>query len=208
MRIGIFGGAFNPVHNGHINLIEAQKRFMQLDKIIIVPTAFPPHKSSENLASADDRINMLSLVIHNKDNFSVDITDSLEISDIEFKRKGKSYTYYTLKAIRKLYPSDDLFLLIGSDQFLSFKNWYRYKSILKMASVVAIVRENNERESVRKYLEENQKEFFYNCAVCVCKPVVVSSSEIREKIKKNEDISALVPAEVSEYVKDKGLYIV
>ncbi len=208
MRIGIFGGAFNPVHNGHLKLIEFQIRANQLDKVIIVPTALPPHKSADHLVDAEDRMNMLSLAVRDKNNFETDVTDKLEISDIEFKLKGKSYTYNTLKKLKKVYPSDDFFLLIGSDQFLAFKSWYRYKDILKMASVVAVAREEHEQEKLRNFLLENQDDFLHNCALLIFKPVVVSSSEIREKVKNREDISSLVPEKVKEYIIEKELYIV
>lgn len=208
MRIGIFGGAFNPVHNGHLKLIEFQIRANQLDKVIIVPTALPPHKSADNLIDAEDRMNMLSLAIKDKNNFETDVTDKLEISDIEFKFKGKSYTYNTLKKLKKVYPIDDFFLLIGSDQFLAFKSWYRYQDILKMASVVAVAREEHEQEKLRNFLLENQDDFLHNCALLIFKPVVVSSSEIRKKVKNREDISSLVPEKVKEYIIEKGLYIV
>ena len=199
MRIGIFGGAFNPVHNGHINLAKSYFESLSLDKLLIVPTANPPHKTAVGLASEDDRLNMLSLAFKDM--------DKVELSDIEFQREEKSYTYDTIKELRKIYPNDELFLIIGDDQFLSFDKWYKYKDLLSEVVLCTAAREENKREEIIDFAEtllsKNQNYFLADF-----EPVVVSSSEIREKIKKNEDISALVPAEVSEYVKDKGLYIV
>lgn len=199
MRIGIFGGAFNPVHNGHINLAKSYFESLSLDKLLIVPTANPPHKTAVGLASEDDRLNMLSLAFKDM--------DKVELSDIEFQREEKSYTYDTIKELRKIYPNDELFLIIGDDQFLSFDKWYKYKELLSEVVLCTAAREENKREEIIDFAEtllsKNQNYFLADF-----EPVVVSSSEIREKIKKNEDISALVPAEVSEYIKDKGLYIV
>ena len=110
MRIGIFGGAFNPVHNGHLHLIDSLSRFpmypsMQpVDKILIIPTANPPHRSSDGFADGNDRINMLRLAL--EDNTKA------EVSTIEFELRGKSYTFNTLKALRKLYPNDEFYLFI------------------------------------------------------------------------------------------------
>lgn len=92
-KIGVFGGAFNPVHNGHINLALHYLNELELDKILFIPTASPPHKSDDDFAPKEDRINMLSLAISSFDKF--------EISDIEFKLTGKSYTYLTLSELKK-----------------------------------------------------------------------------------------------------------
>ena len=199
MRIGIFGGAFNPVHNGHINLAKSYLKSLSLDKLILIPTANPPHKTAAGLACEEDRLNMLSIAFK--------AVDRVEISDIEFQRNEKSYTYDTVRELRKIYSDDALFLIIGDDQFLSFDKWYKYDELLSEVVLCTAAREKNKREEIIAFAEKllNGSSNYY---LADFEPVVVSSSEIREKIKKNEDISALVPAEVSEYIKDKGLYIV
>lgn len=198
MRIGIFGGAFNPVHNGHINLAENYLNAMALDKVIFIPTYKPPHKSDNELVSGQDRINMLSLALTDK---------RFEISTIEFEREQKSYTYDTLKELKKLYPDDSLYLIIGSDQFLSFDKWYRYKDILEMATLCSFPRENNDNE--RLEMLRYSKQLGAEDSIILDKPVYkVSSSEIREKIRQEQDISGLVPDAVEKYITEKGLYIV
>ncbi|MDE6412861.1 MAG: nicotinate (nicotinamide) nucleotide adenylyltransferase [Eubacterium sp.] len=199
MRIGIFGGAFNPVHNGHINLAKSYLESLSLDKLLLIPTANPPHKTAEGLADEEDRLNMLSIAFN--------AVDRVEISDIEFQRNEKSYTYDTVRELRKTYCNDEFFLIIGDDQFLSFDKWYKYNELLSEVVLCTAAREENKREEIIAFAEKllNGSSKYY---LADFEPVVVSSSEIREKIKKNEDISALVPAEVSEYIKDKGLYIV
>ncbi|MDE6723783.1 MAG: nicotinate (nicotinamide) nucleotide adenylyltransferase, partial [Eubacterium sp.] len=195
MRIGIFGGAFNPVHNGHINLAQSYLKSLSLDKLLIIPTANPPHKTSVGLASEEDRLNMLSLAFKDM--------DKVELSDVEFQREEKSYTYDTIKELRKIYPADKFFLIIGEDQFLSFDKWYRYKDLLSEVVLCTAAREENKREEMIAFAETllkgNQNYFLADF-----EPVVVSSSEIREKIKNSDDISSLVPADVCKYMKDKG----
>lgn len=208
MKIGIFGGAFNPVHNGHLFLLEQLAQFNQIDKLLIIPTANPPHKTGNNLAAAADRMNMLSLAVENAVSFKNGITDIIEISDIEFKLGGKSYTYNTLCELKKKYADDELFLFMGSDQFLAFKEWYRYSDILKLANVVAIAREVGEQEKLSRFLEENKDEFKHNASVFFTRPMIVSSTDIRSKVKNKQSISGLVPKEVENYIIEKELYSV
>ncbi len=199
-RIGVYGGAFNPVHNGHIRLALGYIEDLRLDKLIIIPTAVPPHKTAEGLVSGSDRINMLSLA-------AKDIPQ-IEISDIEFKRQGKSYTYLTLLDIRKLYPDADLFLIIGADQFLTFTTWYHYKDILSLVTLCTQARQDEaERLEMLDYAVNND-ELKGKYILSDREIYKVSSSEIRRKIRDGEDVSSLLPDGVYEYIKEKGLYIV
>lgn len=201
IKTGIFGGAFNPIHNGHLNLAKKYLEVLNLDRIIFIPTALPPHKTDRFLASKEDRFNMLELAISDCEEF--------EISDIEFQRQGKSYTYDTLCLLREKYPNDDFYLIIGADQFLTFNLWYRYRDILDIASICTAARENgNQREKIIDFsnkldgLDKNRFHLLNSDAV------EVSSSQIREKIKKGEDVSSLIPEKVYNYIVEKGLYSV
>lgn len=201
MNIAIFGGAFNPVHNGHLHLARELLKFVgtiePFDKLVIIPTANPPHKTNDGLISGEHRINMLKLAFEDFDN--------VEISTIEFESKEKSYTYNTLKKLKKIYPNDDFTLLIGSDQLFYFKKWYKYDKILKLADVVAITREECERQAVADFL--NDDELKGRVHALVSKPVVVSSTDIREKVRTGQDISSLVPKLVENYIKENKLYV-
>ncbi|MGN0523506.1 MAG: nicotinate (nicotinamide) nucleotide adenylyltransferase [Eubacterium sp.] len=197
MKIGIFGGAFNPVHNGHLHLVECYLEALKLDKVILIPTAVPPHKTAENLADKNHRINMLKLagLANNK----------IEISDIEFNRKGKSYTYDTLCRLKKIYPNDELFLIVGSDQFLHFQNWYRADDILSMVTLVTAAREENELSRLQSYKNENDN--MKNSVISNFSVVKVASSQIRKNIADGLDISTLVPPDVEKYIRDNKLYV-
>ena len=135
--------------------------------------------------------------------------EEFEISDIEFQRQGKSYTYDTLCLLREKYPNDDFYLIIGADQFLTFNLWYRYRDILDIASICTAARENgNQREKIIDFsnkldgLDKNRFHLLNSDAV------EVSSSQVREKIKKGEDVSSLIPEKVYNYIVEKGLYSV
>ena len=200
MRLGIFGGAFNPIHNGHLTLAKSYQESLGLDKVLFIPTAVPPHKTSQHLAPDVHRLNMARLAVTDNDSF--------EVSDIEFKRQGKSYTYDTLIQLKKIYPDSQMYLIIGADQFLSFHKWYKFDGILDMVTLCTSAREDEaEKKKILSYAEsiEQMKGKYFIADYPVVK---LSSSEIRDKIKKGEDISRLVPKGVYEYILEKGLYIV
>lgn len=196
MKIGIFGGAFNPVHYGHLNIADAFYEDLKLDKLLLIPTANPPHKSGAGLLSGEDRINMLRLAIENK---------PYEISTIEFERNDKSYTYNTLLELKKLYSEADLFLIIGADQIINFDKWYRYSDILDMVTLCASARENEEEKQIiiKSAQRLGIQDSFYMSSRAVLR---VSSSEIRDKIKNGSDVSKLLPKKVFDYISEKGLY--
>ena len=190
MKIGLFGGTFNPVHLGHVKLVENFKDKLNLDKVLVIPTAQPPHKEMAELVSSEDRINMCKIAF----------SHIAEVSDIEISRGGKSYTVLTLEELKKIYPDDELYFLVGSDMLLSFKRWYRWEDILSMCTLCATDR-NNE-ESCR----ETDPEFFRKIIFCDFEKTIVSSTEVREKIERKEDVSHLISEEVFNYIKEKGLY--
>lgn len=211
MRTGVFGGAFNPVHNGHLHLMEQLSRLpmypeMQpIDRLLIIPTADPPHRTGAEFADGQDRINMLHLALRDNTVFENGISyDKIEVSDIEFRLKGKSYTYHTLKALKKLYPEDEFYLFMGSDQLLSFKTWYKYNKIPALAQVVGFSRSKDDNEAVRQFLIENEE---LGIQAVIADPYEMSSTEIREAVKNGADISAFVPEAVAEYIKEHGLYV-
>lgn len=197
MKIGIFGGAFNPVHNGHIHLMNCYLNQLELDKIILIPTAVPPHKNSQELISGLHRINMLKIAVGNNPKF--------EISDIEFKRNGKSYTYDTLCQLKKIYPNDEFYLIVGSDQYLNFKSWYNFESILDLATLVTAAREENEYNALLCFKKENPA--FDNSVISSFNVVKVSSSQIRQLICEKSDVSSFLPDGVYSYIKEKELYV-
>lgn len=200
MKIGVFGGAFNPIHNGHLALAKCYYDSLALDKVLFIPTSVPPHKTADYLVSSADRMNMVRLAVGDHPAF--------EVLDIEFKRQGKSYTYDTLTELKVLYPDAELYLIIGADQFLTFHCWYNYKAILDMVTVCTSAREDEqEKQALLDYAKstvEMQGRYF----IADYPVIKLSSSEIREKVKNGKDISALVPEKVLEYIVEKGLYSV
>lgn len=199
MKIGIYGGAFNPVHNGHLHLAHGYQEAEQLDRILFVPTANPPHKSSADFASRADRVNMLRLALEKDSAF--------EISEIEFLRQEKSYTYDTICALRALYPQDHFYLIVGADQFFVFDQWYKAEEILSMVTLLSAPR-LNEEERRRMVQAKNTMPIFQGADVHLADISVLpmSSDEIRARVQAGVPIDGCVPKKVCEYIYRKGLY--
>lgn len=197
MKLGVFGGAFNPVHNGHTNLAAKYIEILKLDMLYLIPTANPPHRTGSDFAPAEARLDMLKAAFKGN--------DKVVVSDMEFRREGKSYTYDTVQILKSKYPQADIFLIVGEDQFFKFEEWYRYTDILKEVTLCTAAR----GESTRIKIAEFARQHFGSARVFIAdfEPVVVSSSEIRQKIKAKDDISGLVPGCVLDYINEKGLYV-
>ncbi|MGN0612381.1 MAG: nicotinate (nicotinamide) nucleotide adenylyltransferase [Porcipelethomonas sp.] len=195
-RIGLFGGSFNPIHNGHINLAVSVKDELLLDRVIFIPSGTAPHKSSEEYADAADRLEMCRLAVEDHPGF--------EVSDFEVSRTGKSYSIYTVRHFRELYPDDELFLMVGSDMLLSFESWYKYEEILRNVTLAAVSRSGtdfDELYNIAKRLGGCGKVIVVNNSV-----VPVSSTKLRKMIKNNENLSCYLNEKVVEYIMLRYLY--
>lgn len=196
MRIGIYGGSFNPVHNGHIHLALTAAEEMGLDKIYLVPSKRSPHRSSDEYVSDQDRTEMLRLACK--------VSDKLEVSTYELENDRVSYSVYTVRHFREIFPADELFLLIGSDMLLSFDSWYCYEEILENACICVVSRNEGDLDDLHKKAKELEK-----CGrifISRCRPVEVSSTEIRKKIAKNENFSCYLDKNVVQYIIMRELY--
>lgn len=191
-KTGIFGGAFNPVHNGHVRLAEEAVKQLKLKKLLIIPTFVSPHKNTA-LAPFEDRMEMCRKAFSH--------IEGAEICDIEKRLGGTSYTINTVRALKSERPEEQLFLLIGGDMLFSFGEWYKYESLLKETKVCAVARDNDSLVDMMEFANEMGR-----VRVLPTKAVEVSSTEIREKAARGGDISQLVPEAVADYIAEKGLY--
>ena len=196
MKIGMYGGSFNPPHNGHLHLAEEIGRRAELDKIIIIPSNISPQKSNNGNIDPVHRINMCKEVFD---------SSLFEVSDCEIRRGGRSFTVDTLTFLKELYPDDELYLFMGSDMLLSFHTWYRYEDILKMCTICAISRDDDESaEMLRHYAHtvlSRGKVLIFDI-----EPIEVSSSEIREKLKNGKSCKGLISEKTEKYIKENKLY--
>lgn len=200
MKIGIYGGTFSPVHCGHLLAAREFVRRTELDKLLIIPAAQPPHKEMQPPVSASDRLEMCRLAFEGMEN--------VEISDIEISRGGKSYTVDTVTELKKKYPDDELFLLVGTDMLLTFDRWYRYTDILSLCNLVYVRRETDSEldGEIFEKISFLEKQTGIKIRHIKIDPVEISSSELRQMLQDGEDTGNYLPEKVENFVKEKGIY--
>lgn len=197
MRIGIFGGSFDPVHKEHVRLAQAAIKGLSLDKLIVVPAGVPPHKQGKRLAPAEDRLTMCQIAFQD--------VKKAEVSDYEILQTGASYTYLTCQYFAKLYPGARLFWLVGTDMFWDFFRWKNPDVILSYARL-AVCRRNEGIENITAQQEAFKKAFNQTFEIIPYNGEAVSSTEIRARSILEMDFSHLVPFGVDDYIWGKGLY--
>ena len=201
MRIGIYGGTFNPIHRGHLTAAAAAARQLALDKLLLVPDAIPPHKPlPAGSAGAEDRLEMVRLC-------TGELPVPAEVTDLELRRQGASYTCDTLWALREQYPEDELFFLMGSDMFLSFETWHRPEEICRLATLAVFSRRTaDEAAAFARQKEKLEKAFSARVTVVVNPEVIeVSSTQLREELSRGRG-RAYLTEPVYGYILRKGLY--
>ena len=198
MRIAVYGGTFNPIHNAHLHWMRSFAEAMQFDRIILMPSHTPPHKSGKALASPEDRLAMCRLAVANE-------AFPVEVSEMEIRRGGASYTADTLEALHRENPQDELFLLMGEDMFLSLAKWYDPQRIFRYAKICAAPRSREGLANLAAY----EKTLAALGAQCFLKEIAylpVSSTMVREAVRARKSIRALVPEAVAAYIETHGLY--
>ena len=199
MRTGVFGGTFSPIHNGHIKAARSFLEEMKLDVLYVIPDRIPPHKQ---MSGNDDPYLRLEMV---KKAFEND--EKIVVSDTELKREGKSYTVETLPEFT---GNGELFMLCGTDMFLTFDKWYRFEDIFRMCTLVLMIREELTPE-LRAAIDGKKKLYTEKYGASLCElssePFPISSTELRGMIREGADCSAYIPDGVMEIIRAKGLYI-
>ena len=197
MRIGIFGGSFNPIHNGHLNVIKTAKDRLSLDRLIIMPAKVAPHKQNAQMADEKDRYEMCRLAVMN--------IDGAEVSDYEISKDEVSYSVITLRHFKELYPDAELCFIMGCDMLLYFKKWYKYEEILSLAALACYPRANGEIGQMETAAEELRK-LGGKVEIIGVIPFEVSSTQVRELVQSGRDISRYLPESVWKYIVENKLY--
>ena len=196
-RIALFGGTFDPIHNGHIDLARRFARLLSLDRVILMPTFVPPHKLRCEMAPAIDRLAMCRLACAPY--------AELEVSDLEINRRGASFTVLTLEQLHRQYPDSELFLLTGADMFLTLGTWYRFADIARMATLCAAPRDTADAAVLRTYARELEAQGA-RCEVAEFTLPAWSSTDVRERLRRGEDVRDRIPQAVAEYIAAHDLY--
>ena len=190
-RIGLFFGSFNPIHNDHLKLASFFLEKADLDLIWFLITPQNPWKKTTDLLDESERFKIVSkaLVSHPK----------FEVNSIEFQLPKPSYTYTTLTKLKKQYPEKVFKLILGADNLISFDKWKNYDKILNEFELLIYPRKTN--ESIPKKFLEHSKIFWSKAP-----NLIISSSEIRKKIREGDDVSTQIPIKSWEYIKENNFY--
>lgn len=203
MKVGIFGGTFNPIHAGHVRAAYEFLHSAGLDRLLVIPDKIPPHKQIEGEDDPMLRFEMTKLAIENHPDYDGRVV----VSDMEITAEGKSFTYYTIGKL--LAPDTELYLYCGTDMLLSLDTWFRAKDFLPLITVAYAGREEETPELAVRVQEKKEmlmRDFSAKIFDIPLTPVVTSSSEIRERIRKGEDVSHLLTPEVDQFIKERRLY--
>lgn len=186
-KIGIMGGTFNPPHLGHLIIADQVKDQLNLDKILFMPTAKPPHSSIEkDTIASEKRVEMLELAVQSHPDFDLEL--------YEVQNGGKNYSYDTMKALKEMYPGVEFYFIIGGDMIEDLPSWHRIDELVEMVQFVGVKRPNFENETDYPIIMVDLPE------------IDISSSLIREKVSRGCSIRYLLPRNVEKYIELEGLY--
>lgn len=198
-RIGIMGGTFDPVHNGHILLGKQAYMEYGLDEIWFMPSHIPPHKKDHHVTDSEDRINMLKLAL--KD------IPYCQVSDFEMKREGNTYTARTLELLRTEYPDDKFYFIIGADSLFQLETWYHPEQVMALTAFLVSEREcESGGRSFKQQISYLRDKYGAEIQVLHNEEVDIASAGIRKRISEGKDVAKDLPKAVESYIKSHGLY--
>lgn len=223
-RVGVLGGTFDPVHNGHLGIAAEARETFDLDRVLFVPANISPHKQQRTITAPHHRVNMLRLGIQSEPAFTV--------SEIEIERAGVSYTVDTLKTLETLHPTADLFLIVGIDSFKDMGGWKNPRRLLECYNIIIGTRPGHALENLDALIDElsgggyvaqaatarenkgggKNRLCYQHCRTgkilffFEITPYDVSSSEIRRNVRYNKEIKNMLPPEVEHYIIKHQLY--
>jgi len=212
MRIAIIGGTFNPIHYGHLRSSEEVREALSLERVLFVPAYKPPHKKDGSFITSEHRLEMVRLAVEDSCFF--------EASDIEIKRGGPSYSITTLRELHKRQPGVEIYFVIGADAFNEITTWYEYENLFKLSNFVVIPRPGYTVKKVEEILPVALADQFcydgqsgtyvnkYGTSIMYLATTMlaISASDIREMAMEDKSLKYLLPPQVEEYIRSKGLY--
>ena len=202
MKIGVMGGTFDPIHIGHLVIAEEGRARFGLEKVVFVPSARPPHKTNTPHAQARDRMRMVELAIQ--------ANPALDVSDIEVRREGLSYTIDTLRSMRSLYGVEtELFFIAGADAILEILTWKDPEALFAESRFLVANRPGYTLEKLVDALPElnsNGQRAIENVLLMDIPALAISSTDIRERVNEGRPFRYMVPEQVWAYIQEKGLY--
>lgn len=198
-EIGIMGGTFDPVHNGHLMLGRQAYREYGLDEVWFMPSGIPPHKKDHVVTAVKDRLAMVRLAIEGYPYFIC--------SDFEIRRKGNTYTAETLKLLRREYPQHKFYFIIGADSLYQLESWYHPREVMEQAILLVAGREYEQAHCpIEEQIARFQDRYGADIRLLHCEEVDISSGELREMAAKGKKLYQYVPKCVESYIEEHRLY--
>lgn len=199
-KYGIMGGTFDPIHLGHLFIAETSRQELDLNKIIFIPAGDPPHKKNRKITDAYHRLSMTNIAINDNKSFM--------LSNIEINRGGYSYTVETIKKLLKCYgETTELYFITGTDAFMEMETWKDYKQLFAMVRVVVATRLGYNDISFNAKIQSFKKKYNAKIIKLPIPVLEISSSDIRNRVKKKKSIKYLVTEGVEQYIYKHQLYI-
>lgn len=198
MRIGIFGGTFNPPHLGHMLLAVEAKEKANLDRLVFMPCAIPPHKANAEITGGEHRLNMVKLAIDGNPDF--------EVSDMEIDAGGKSYTAKTLETLGNIFPDDRLCFIVGADSLCDMEKWFCPADIFARAEIVVAMRGGMREANLDAAIGFFRQKYNADIRKIDMSIIEMASSDIRQRIKSGKSVKYMVCDSVIEYIDEKRLY--
>ena len=198
-RIGIMGGTFNPVHNGHLILAENACNQYHLDKIYFMPAGVPPHKKNNEITSGELRCSMVEMAIADNPQFAM--------LDIEVSSTEMSYTYRTLEKLEHIFPETEIYFIMGADSLSDFSSWKNPQRISELCKLLVAVRDDLNKTELHRIADQLFHDFHTQVELLDTPNISISSHDIRDRVRKQASIRYLVPEEVRKYIVTNHLYL-
>lgn len=210
MKIGIMGGTFDPVHNGHLELADMARSQFALDEIWFLPNGNPPHKELKKIKSnVKQRVKMVKLAIDGHPGYLLE--------PCEAEKKDISCSYKTMEYLTKEHPEDEFYFIVGADSLFSIETWVHPEKLFPLCTILAAYRDDiveGERNSMESsvweemtaQIEHLKEEYGARIELLRSRPIQISSSRLREMVRRGDEIHGLVPEKVEEYIAEEGLY--
>ncbi len=197
-KIGILGGSFDPIHNAHLLLGEAAREQFGLDRIIFMPNNLAHFKNRTEITPGDIRYQMVKMAIQENPYFTC--------SRLEIDKEDGIYTYDTIQELKMMYPGDELYLILGGDSVIGIDSWYKSRELLQSCVILTAVREEDDLPALDKKSRELKELYNADIRLLNFKRIDISSTDIRERVKKGRSVRYLMPDECIEFMCIKGLY--
>ncbi|WP_029232151.1 nicotinate-nucleotide adenylyltransferase [Butyrivibrio sp. VCB2006] len=197
-KIGILGGTFDPIHNAHLLLGESAREQFGLDRVIYIPNNLAHMPNRKEISGTEDRYQMVKLAINDNPYFTC--------SRLEIDKPEGSYTIDTIEDLKRMYPGDELYLILGADSVIGIDSWYRAKDLLQSVTILAAIREDDDIAKLDKKRRELKNFCNADIRFLTFNRIDISATDIRQRIKIGRSVRYMLPDGVIEYICIKGLY--